>query len=265
VYEQKGGKVTTWQGQRWTGEQVEHEGQCFERGGSEKFQVPAPKDADLVLRKRYFLDEQGQQMEVVVNEQAAGRWNLRRSDPKLSQGFREAIFLVDRKLFSGRPQAEIELRYENQANTIAWRVLEYHGGDFPLSAVGPVHADQNVAHPFIARNVIGSPIRIGEATHGNGIGVFARSLLEYSLNGQFVRFTAKVGIDAATEGKGSVEFEAYADGRKVWSSGVMSGLDEAKPVSVEVKGVDRLRLVVTDGGDGNKFDAANWCEPALHR
>jgi len=74
-----------------------------------------------------------------------------------------------------------------------------------------------------------------------------------------------VGIDAATEGKGSVEFEVYADGKKVWSSGVRSGLDEAKTVDIEVEGVDRLRLVVTDGGDGNKFDAANWCEPALQR
>jgi hypothetical protein len=24
-------------------------------------------------------------------------------------------------------------------------------------------------------------------------------------------------------------------------------------------------LIVTDAGDGNKFDAGNWCEPELHK
>ncbi len=98
-----------------------------------------------------------------------------------------------------------------------------------------------------------------------GLGVMAKSLIEYPLAGQFSRFTAQVGIDAATEGRGSVVFEVYADGKRIWTSGLMSGLDQPKKVDLSVASVQRLRLVVTDGGDGNKFDAADWCEPVLHR
>jgi hypothetical protein len=43
----------------------------------------------------------------------------------------------------------------------------------------------------------------------------------------------------------------------------MPGLDAARDVDVDVTGVNRLRLVVTDGNDGNKFDAANWVNPEL--
>jgi hypothetical protein len=45
----------------------------------------------------------------------------------------------------------------------------------------------------------------------------------------------------------------------------MSGLDAPREVDVNVAGVNRLRLVVTDGNDGNKFDAANWVNPVLKR
>jgi hypothetical protein len=60
-----------------------------------------------------------------------------------------------------------------------------------------------------------------------------------------------------------VVFEVLADGRRVWNSPVMSGLDAPREVDVAVADVQRLRLVVHDGGDGNRFDAADWCEPTL--
>jgi alpha-galactosidase len=56
-----------------------------------------------------------------------------------------------------------------------------------------------------------------------------------------------------------------ADGKGLWKSPVMSGLDDPKEIDLDVAGVQRLRLMVQDGGDGNSFDAANWCDAALHR
>ena len=159
----------------------------------------------------------------------------------------------------------MEIRYLTPANTANWTAFEWRGGDFPLSAVGAVHSDQNVDSPRIARNIVGAPLKIGTETFKNGIGTFARSLQEISLNGQFKRFTSKVGVDALTEGRGSVVFEVYGDGKKLWSSPTMSGLDVPKEVDVDVTGVNRLRLVVTDANDGNKFDVANWAEPVLKR
>ena len=40
----------------------------------------------------------------------------------------------------------------------------------------------------------------------------------------------------------------------------MHGLREVKPVDVSVTGLQRLRLVVTDAGDGYNSDTANWAD-----
>jgi hypothetical protein len=200
-----------------------------------------------------------------VNGKPAGTWNLQRSEKQLSGGLREAIFVIDQKALVGQPQAQIEVRYLTPGNTAAWRVMEWREGDFPLSAVGALHADQNVGSPHWARNVVGSPLQVGTVTYGNGIGTFARSLMEFPINGQFRRFTAKAGEDAVTEGRCSVVFEVYGYGQKLWSSPTLTGLDALKEIDLDVTGVQRLRLMVTDANDGNKFDVADWCEPVLRR
>jgi len=264
-YEQTGGEAAKLSGRTATGETLELPGMHFAANGSERFTVDAPAGASLVLRKEFLLDATGQEAEVFVNGKSMGKWNLRRSEKELSGGLRDAIFIVDEAALAGQSQAHIEIRYLTEANTADWRVLEWRDGDFPLSAVGPLHADQNVGMPRFARNVIGSPLKIGATAFANGIGTFARSLLEFSLNGQFRRFTAKVGVDAITEGRGSVVFEVYGDGKKIWSSTTLSGLDALKEIDIDVTGINRLRLVVTDAGDGNKFDVADWCEPVLRR
>ena len=165
----------------------------------------------------------------------------------------------------GRPEAEVAIRYSTPANTTTWTAFEWRGDNFPLSAVGAVHADQNVGTPRYARNIVGGPLKIDREAFTNGIGAYARSLQEIPLNGQFRRFTSKVGVDAVTEGRGSVTFEVYGDGKKLWASPLMSGLDGPRGLDLDVTGVNRLRLVVTDANDGNKFDAANWVEPELKR
>jgi hypothetical protein len=180
------------------------------------------------------------------------------------------VFPVPRAMLGGGGKAAIELRYPQGGNTTRWTVLERPASPagagagtsaaMPLTAMGPIHADQNVAGVRYGRNVVGSRLRIGEESFDLGIGCFAQSLLEYALDGRYKRFTATVGVDAAAEGRGSVVFEMYADGKKVWSSPLMSGLDAARKVDVPLAGVKRLRLVVTDGGDGNRYDAADWCD-----
>jgi len=247
-----------------SGEKKEAKGVRFKEGGSEKFSVKVDAGSDLILRKTYILDENGQEAEVKVNGQPAGTWNLRRTEAKLSSGVRIASFVVSRELLKGG-EAAVEIQYKTPANTLAWHALEYKQGGLPLSAVGALHADQNFGRMRFARNITGAKLKVGTQEFANGLGVFAQSLQEYALNKQFKRFKAQVGVDAVTEGRGSVIFEVYADGKKIWASGVMSGLDQPKAIDVDVSGADRLRLIVTDAGDGNKFDAGNWCEPELFR
>ena len=263
-----GGAVRKFSGRAIDGMLRVREGRVFAKGESEKFAVDVPVEGDLVLRKQFFLDETGQSADVFVNGTATGTWDLMRSDPQLASGFRDAIFIMPRAILGKASKAEIELKYTTAGNTLGWQVMQCLPSDkgvFDLAAVGAIHADQNVGHLRYARNVIGSPLKIGATAYANGLGTFARSLVEVPLNGQYSRFTAKVGVDAATEGRGSVTFEVYADGKKIWESPVMSGLDAPRDVDVEVKGAKRLRLVVGDAGDGNKSDAADWIEAVLRR
>jgi len=262
-YSQTGGEPAMLAGTTVSAEPLQCTGIRFPKGGTESFHLQVPKGAGLVLKKRFLLDEVGQEAEVLVNGKVAGKWDLRRTEKDLSGGMRDAIFFASPGVVGGAEHVVIELHYASAANTAAWYVLEYRGGDFPLSALGPIYADQNVGHCRIGRNMVGAQLKVATTPAKNGLGVFARSLVEYPLDGQFRRFVARVGVDAATEGKGSVVFEVHGDGKKLWASPVMSGLDEPRPVEVNITGVGRLRLIVTDAGDGNRFDAADWCEPVL--
>ena len=266
-YSHTGGTAVTFEGRTTAGRHMSVDGLSFLSGGKESFEVNVPKESDLVLKKRFYLGDTGQVGEVFVNGKSMGSWNLERGDKDskekdLAEGIRESCFVIGRKALQGG-KAAVEIRYAGPANTAGWVALACSEKEFPLSAFGPIHADSNVATPRIGRNVVGVPIAVGRQSYDNGIGTFANCLLEYAVNGQFKRFTADVGIDAATEGRGSVVFEVWADGEKVFTTPVMSGLDMAKKVDVDLTGVKRLRLTVLDGGDGNKFDAGDWCNPVL--
>ena len=263
IYRVEGGRRTQLAGLSLDGERVRVPGVVFGPGGKDVLSLSGLKGADVVLRRRFLLDGKGQTADVFVNGRPAGTWDLTRSDPKLSSGFRESIFVVDKKMIGATGRVLIEIRHAGNANTVALWAFACTEREFPLSAVGAVHVDQPVSHPRHARNVTGGPLEIGEETFAQGLGLFAPSLREISLNGQFARFQAKVGVDAATEGRGSVVVEVHTDGKKVYSSPVLSGIDKAVDIDVDVTGGKRLRLIVTDGGDGNKLDAMDICNPVL--
>jgi len=96
-----------------------------------------------------------------------------------------------------------------------------------------------------------------------GLGVHASSSLTYSLDGKYRLFTSTVGVDDETSGRGSVVFRVYVDGILRYTSPVLTGVSAAVPVSVAVAGARVLRLVVSDAGDGNAYDHADWAGAAL--
>jgi alpha-galactosidase len=57
-----------------------------------------------------------------------------------------------------------------------------------------------------------------------------------------------------------VEFLLIGDGKKLWSSGLMHLGDSARVCSVSLQGVAKLELQVTDGGNGNYYDHAEWVD-----
>ena len=105
-------------------------------------------------------------------------------------------------------------------------------------------------------------LRLGSRRFRKGIGTHAPSEVVWRLDGKYDRFLAEVG---GAETGGTVEFEVYADDRRLYRSGLLHGRGEVKPVDVSVAGVRRLRLVVTAAGDGYGSDMANWAAARLHK
>jgi alpha-galactosidase len=74
---------------------------------------------------------------------------------------------------------------------------------------------------------------------------------------------ADVGIDDDQQGRGSAQFEVWADGERLFHSGVLSGTSPAHAVNLDVSGRRELRLFVGGGGDGFSLDHAVWAGATL--
>jgi hypothetical protein len=128
------------------------------------------------------------------------------------------------------------------------------------SGWGPVELDRSNGEQAAGD---GHPLTIRGATYAKGLGVHAASDLSYALNGAYTTFLADVGVDDETNGQGSVVFQVWVDGVKLYDSGLVTGTTAVKSVSVDVTGKTTLRLVVTDGGNNNASDHADWANARL--
>lgn len=104
----------------------------------------------------------------------------------------------------------------------------------------------------------GRTIEINDVQYGRGLGVHAKSDLRYQLFGKFKSFLADVGVDDEVGPGGSVIFEVWLDGTRKFVSPLLKGTDPAVPVSLDLTGVNELKLIVLDGGDGITRDHADW-------
>jgi hypothetical protein len=113
------------------------------------------------------------------------------------------------------------------------------------------------------RSVSNGPLRIAEQTYERGIGVHARSILTFELQNDYQTFAADIGIDEAAGEYGNVLFRVTADGTERFTSKPVSGNDEARSISVDIKGIKELQLIVDFGKDLDIGDHANWANARL--
>ncbi len=122
-------------------------------------------------------------------------------------------------------------------------------------------ATQGYGVPGKNKSVAEKTITINGKTFNRGFGTHAESSLFILLNGHATSFTAFVGIDDEVDGhQPAVEFILIGDGKQLWKSGIMRLKDSARFCSVSLTGVKKLELVVTDGGNGNYYDHADWAD-----
>lgn len=126
-------------------------------------------------------------------------------------------------------------------------------------------AEQEFGSPQANKSVDGKPLAIAGKTFEHGFGTHANGTLRLDLKGAASRFTALVGVDDERQNsqRASVEFIILGDGKTLWTSGVIKGGEAAKAVDVNLTGVKKLILQVTDADDGNYDDHADWADAKL--
>lgn len=117
--------------------------------------------------------------------------------------------------------------------------------------------------PRAGQSVDGNPIKIGGEVYQHGVGSHTPGEFTVDLKRSATRFVSMVGVDDETSGKGSVEFEIYVDGKKVYTSGIIRGGEKAKYVSVDLTGARQMFLHVTSRGDGTTWSHPDWAGAAI--
>ncbi len=122
---------------------------------------------------------------------------------------------------------------------------------------------QGYGTPMIDSSIRGTSLTIAGRSFAHGVGTHAVSTLWVDLKGGTERFRSWVGLDDSADGKGSVAFEAYADGKKVWTSGPMKPGTPAVQLDLPLAGAKTLLLRVDTTDDGQEFDHADWAEASF--
>lgn len=104
----------------------------------------------------------------------------------------------------------------------------------------------------------GHTISIRGVTYAKGLGVHAVSDIKYNIGGTCNTFVSDIGIDDEVAPNGSVVFQVWGDGTKLYDSGLVNATMAAKSVSANITGKQQLELMVVDDGDGLNFDHADW-------
>jgi DNA-binding beta-propeller fold protein YncE/fibronectin type 3 domain-containing protein/cytochrome c551/c552 len=120
---------------------------------------------------------------------------------------------------------------------------------------GPVEKDRSNGE---AGSTDGRTISLDGEKYSRGLGVHATSEVIYNLNEEYGRFVADVGLDDEVGNGGSCVFQVWLDGVQVFNSGLVTGSSLKQRVNVSVSGVKQLKLIATDGANGNGGDHGSW-------
>ncbi|GCD44750.1 sigma-70 family RNA polymerase sigma factor [Streptomyces paromomycinus] len=106
-------------------------------------------------------------------------------------------------------------------------------------------------------------LRIGGRTFRHGVTVHAPSFVTIDLNRQCTAYDAFAGVDDMGLGLGALRFSVYADGQRLWRSGVVRGGQPAVPVHVPLRGHRTLRLVVEPGSSNTVMFLGDWAQSQI--
>ncbi len=137
-------------------------------------------------------------------------------------------------------------------------MLKVTGTPPPLPNPGTNYlSDLQAAYAYVISNNVrltvhqdtsmgGNPLTLNGHTYAKGLGVNSVSGAEYDLGGIASRFQSDIGIDDEMGTNGTVLFQVFADGQRIYSSAPLSGGQQHQSLDLDVTGVIRLTLAVVD-------------------
>ncbi|MGC0410596.1 RNA polymerase sigma factor (sigma-70 family) [Streptomyces sp. SAI-195] len=105
-----------------------------------------------------------------------------------------------------------------------------------------------------------SALTIDGVRYAHGVTVHGRSSVTVDLNRDCSAYDALAGVDDLTMKLGKVHFSVYADGVRLWNSGMVKGGDPAVPVHVDITGRETLRLVTEPHSPFDSVALADWAQ-----
>lgn len=118
---------------------------------------------------------------------------------------------------------------------------------------------QRRQRPRAKLSLRGRPITMNGVVYPRGVGTLTINEFLVDVHGEAEKFVAMVGIDDELKnGRGTANFEVWADDKLVASSGVMKAGQAPKLLVANLKGARIVQLITDDGQDTSNDDNADW-------
>lgn len=189
---------------------------------------------------------------------AKGTWPNTKDEQSVSFPTTNARYIRLKVLseVNGKPYASAAEFDIVRADAARVEATEYLSDLETASATGVWHKDRSAGGNALSAN--------GKA-YEKGIGMQAPCELAYRLDGRYRRLTGFVAMDDDVGSKGSVVFRATADGKTIFEGPSMTGDSVKQLLDLNLTGVNELRLILLDAGDGNADDHGDWLDMRLTR
>lgn len=128
---------------------------------------------------------------------------------------------------------------------------------YSVNGWGPIEKDKSNGETGAGD---GNTITLNGVTFTKGLGVHAYSEVRYNLNRAYSRFRSTIGVDDEVLTRGSVVFEVWGDGVLKYRSPTLTGSSTSIAVDVDITGVNELKLICNDSGDGKDSDHGDWAD-----